>query len=368
MNNSQSYILAIETSCDETSVALVDDGNRIHANVIASQTELHAPYGGVVPELASRAHVERILPLLQEAWERSDGLTWRDLDAVAVTYGPGLAGCLLVGIECAKGLSLAWRKPLVGVNHLAGHLWSIFLRNPDGNLAAQFHRAGESISGEEFAPPYMGLIVSGGHSSLVLVRGVDDMETVGQTMDDAAGEAYDKVAKLLGLGYPGGPILDRLAREHSGEIGEPWILPRPLEGRATLDFSFSGLKSAVVRLVERQGGPEAITSSSESLRALCASFQRTVVDFLLLRARKALDRHRVQRLAITGGVACNRGLREAIARVFPEQKYVVALPPPILCTDNAAMIGAVAHGLFGADRTSGYDLDPRPSLTLSALG
>ena len=159
MNNSQSYILAIETSCDETSVALVDAGNRIHANVIASQTELHAPYGGVVPELASRAHVERILPLLQEAWERSDGLTWRDLDAVA-------------------GLSLAWRKPLVGVNHLAGHLWSIFLRNPDGSLAAQFHRSGESISGEEFAPPYMGLIVSGGHSSLVLVRGVDDMETV----------------------------------------------------------------------------------------------------------------------------------------------------------------------------------------------
>jgi N6-L-threonylcarbamoyladenine synthase len=356
-------ILGIETSCDETSVALVTGDDRIAANVIASQTEIHAPYGGVVPELASRAHVERFLPLLEEAWGQAGTPSWEDVDAVAVTHGPGLAGCLLVGIESAKGLALARGKPIVGVNHLAGHLWSVFLRDREGRALAQVFQGERELGIEEFRPPYLGLIVSGGHSSLCLVRGPLDIETVGQTLDDAAGEAYDKVAKLLGLGYPGGPVIDRLAREWSPEPGEEdWPLPRPLEGKPSLEFSFSGLKTAVVRLVEKRGGAESVAGDPRRVRGLCAAFQRRVIELLLNRAILALDRFGLDRLAVVGGVACNRGLREALRESFPGSRVVVAIPPPLLCTDNAAMIAAVGRHRFEAGRMDDLDLNAVPSL------
>ena len=379
-------ILGIESSCDETSVALTDAENRVWANVIASQTEIHAPYGGVVPELASRAHVEKILPLLEEALERAGGARWDDIAGVAVTYGPGLAGCLLVGVEFAKGIALARRKPLLGVNHVAGHLWSIFLRDREGLPLTKFFADGKENpdAAREFEPPYLGLIVSGGHTSLAEVRGPGDMETIGQTLDDAAGEAYDKVAKLLGLGYPGGPIVDRLAHEAEkmsgpldstisqaisgnmpGRSVEEWKLPRPMHSDASLDFSFSGLKTAVLRLVERKGGPEAVASDPARLRALCAAFQKTAVDFLLDRCRRALKQRGLHRLALTGGVACNQGLREAAAALTAGSGIVVAAPPPVLCTDNAAMIAALGFYRLNRGESDDFSLDPKPSLPLS---
>jgi N6-L-threonylcarbamoyladenine synthase len=316
--------------------------------------------------------VERLLPLLEEAWTQAAGNepeprvpNWDDVAAIATTYGPGLAGCLLVGIEGAKGLAYARNKPLVGVNHLVGHLWSVFLRSRDGRPLASVTRGNQTVDLEEFTAPFVGLIVSGGHSTLALARSPNEIETLGQTLDDAAGEAYDKVAKLLGLGYPGGPIVDRLAREWIPADGEEdWPLPIPLKGKASMAFSFSGLKTAVARLVEKRGGPEAITASPQRARGLCAAFQARAVGLRVSRAVQAMKQTGVGRLAVTGGVACNQGLREAIRERAAGREWLVAIPPPSLCTDNAAMIAAVGRHLFESGKTSDLDLNAQPSLSL----
>ncbi len=380
----RSLVLGIESSCDETAAAFVEGGERIVASVIASQTEIHAPYGGVVPELASRAHIERIMPLLEDARAQAGGVEWDEIEGIAVTAGPGLVGCLLVGIEAAKGLALARNKPIAAVQHLAGHLWSVFLRDAKGRRLASCFRNGAETDPEEFQTPYVGLTVSGGHTTLALVRGPLEIEALGHTLDDAAGEAYDKVAKLLSLGYPGGPVIDRLACEweeaeaqinadarasresdagaKSLTLYQEWPLPRPLAGSRALEVSFSGLKTAVARLVEDRGGPESIANDPKALRSLCAAFQRRVVEHLLDRAELALEKCELNRLAVVGGVACNRGLRRALREKFAKNGVLAALPPPILCTDNAAMVAAVGAHRLRAGLAAGLDLNPNASM------
>ncbi|MDX2177016.1 MAG: tRNA (adenosine(37)-N6)-threonylcarbamoyltransferase complex transferase subunit TsaD [Candidatus Sumerlaeia bacterium] len=326
-------ILGIETSCDETAAAVVQDGRRVLSNRVLSQIPLHEVYGGVVPEIASRAHVEAIIPMVRGAVEDA-GMALADLDAVAVTRGPGLVGCLLVGMETAKALALALGKPLICVQHIAGHLYSPYLG-----------RERDAWGAEVSAPPppfepYIGLVVSGGHSSVVLVEGPARFTVLGETLDDAVGEAYDKVAKHMGLGYPGGPLLDRLAQD-----GDPrsFAFPRSLLDRTGFDFSFSGVKTAVARAVDSMGGPQAVRADAVLLANICASFQAAAVDVLLDRAGRALRRHRLRRIAVTGGVACNRGLRAALRARLKDA--CIALPDPEFCTDNAAMIAGLAYHL-----------------------
>lgn len=341
-------IFAIESSCDETAAAVVERGQRVLSDVVASQVAIHAPHGGVVPELAARHHLENLLPVIAEA-EREAGVAVADCDAVAVTSGPGLIGCLLLGVETAKTLAHLHRRPLVAVNHLAAHLYSPVMDHPRRLL----------LGGDAFDYPCVGLLVSGGHTELALCRGPLAWEPLGQTLDDAAGEAYDKVAKLLGLGYPGGPVIDRRAAE--GDPGA-FDFPRPLLGRDDLNFSFSGLKTAVRVAVERLGGPDGIADHASRIADLCASFQAAVIDTLLTKAERALERHGLCRLAIAGGVAANRGLRAEAARRLAGVQ--IAIPPMSLCTDNAAMIGGLAwHQLQAGDR-AGLDLAPRPNWPL----
>lgn len=345
-------ILGIETSCDETSVALVRNGRDVLANDVASQVQVHARFGGVVPELASRAHLRLLVPMIDECLSAA-GLALEELDAVAVTQGPGLIGALLVGVETAKALAYASRKPLVPVHHIAAHLYAPFLRGegapyrhivldssgrPSRLPQASSHcGVGQAPSESALDYPFVGLVVSGGHTSLVHVHNPRHFELLGETVDDAAGEAFDKVAKLLNLGYPGGPRIDALA-----ERGDPqrFALPRPMLNSGDFDFSFSGLKTAVAKLVREQG-PESLREDSQLVADLCASFQEAVIEVLLRKAAGALERTGVSRLAIVGGVACNRGLRAAAARYLPPSVTVV-FPPPVLCTDNAAMIAGLA--------------------------
>ncbi len=312
-------VLAIESSCDETAAAVVE-GRRVHSSVVRSQIEVHGRFGGVVPELASRHHLGAVVPVVDEALTRA-GLSWDRLDALAVTEGPGLVGALLVGVQMARGLATARGLPLHGVHHMEGHLMSAFL-------------------GDETRParplcPHLALLVSGGHTELVDVEDLGRYEILGATRDDAAGEAYDKVAKLLGLGYPGGPVIDRLALEGDRTAV---ALPRAMADRPTLDFSFSGLKTAVRVHVDRHGMPD----SREALVDLCASFQAAVVDVLVLKARRALKQTGRDRLHIVGGVAANRGLREAAAAAAQEHGFTFEAVPLQYCGDNAAMIGAAA--------------------------
>lgn len=343
-------ILGVESSCDETAFAVVENGRRVLSNAIASQVEMHARYGGVVPEIASRAHLEAALPLLDRALEEA-GVTMREIDGVAVTQGPGLAGCLLIGLEFAKGIAFRHGKPLVAVHHIAGHLYSVF-------LGRERDAWGAPVSvpvGTEFEP-YLALVVSGGHSSLVHVRGVSEFEVLGETMDDAVGEAYDKVAKLMGLGYPGGPVLDRLAQS-----GNPkrFALPRPVMRGEHFDFSFSGLKTAVARIVEST--PE--SEQDDGFRAnLAASFQAACVDVLLTKLERAVAQTGAPRVAFTGGVACNRGLREEAARRL--KGTPMAFPEPEYCTDNAAMIAGLGFHLLEKRGASAFDLNAAPSLAL----
>lgn len=322
--------LAIESSCDETACAIVREDGAALSNAISSQIDLHALYGGVVPELASRAHIRNILPVIDQALTEA-GASLDQVDAIAVTRGPGLVGSLLAGFETAKTLGFAHGKPVLAVHHVAAHVHSPFVSGPAAG--------GEGFLPEGFAYPYLALAVSGGHSSLILAEAPERMRTTGRTRDDAAGEAYDKVARLLGLPYPGGPIVDRLAAQ-----GDPkaFKFTRPRFKQGEFDFSFSGIKAAVARLVETEG-PEAFAEGSQQLADLCASFQGTVVDILLDTASRALKRWHLKRLAIVGGVACNRGLRAAAAERM--RGIDVVFPPPKLCTDNAAMIGALAAAL-----------------------
>jgi N6-L-threonylcarbamoyladenine synthase len=339
-------ILGIETSCDETAVAVVRDGTQIESNVIASQTDLHARYGGVMPEQASRAHLRAILPALEEALAQASA-DWDDLDAIAVTHGPGLAGALLVGVNVAKGLAFGRRKPLLGINHLEGHVYANWLEG----------------TGAEPPFPLVALIVSGGHSDLVLADGHSQYRRLGRTRDDAAGEAFDKVARMLGLGFPGGPLIEREAL-----AGDPKRFPFP---RAWLepdswDFSFSGLKTAVLHQI-RDLGVDPDRASPEERRQrlpladLAASFQAAVVDVLATKAARAAQTFGAARLALGGGVAANRTLLHAVEQRAP---MPVICPPPRLCTDNAAMIAAAGYFRFRAGERADLSLDVAPGLPI----
>ena len=327
-------ILGIETSCDETALAVVADGRRILSSVVSSQVELHAEYGGVVPELASRRHVEAIIPVLDESLE---GASCRlaEVDAVAVTYGPGLAGALLVGVNFAKALAYALSRPLIAVNHLEGHIY-----------AAWLEREGEPRF------PVLALIVSGGHSDVVLMEGHGRYRRLGETVDDAAGEAFDKVARLLGLGFPGGPAIDRLASTTAAETS--LRLPRARLKRP-YDFSFSGLKTKVQRIVRgEEGAPPAPAE-------LAAAFQESVVDSLVTKAVQAARDNGANEVILSGGVAANSLLRASLV----ERSHVpVVVPPPALCTDNGAMIAAAGWRLLQAGETAGLELDVEPGLRI----
>ena len=347
-------VLGIESSCDETAAAVVEDGRRVLSNAIASQTPLHQLHGGVVPEIASRAHLEAIIPIVEQALADAR-VSMDDIGAIAATRGPGLIGCLLVGVEFAKGLAATRGLPLVAVQHVAGHLYSPF-------IGRERDAWGTDVTQHADFEPYIGLAISGGHSSIVIAEAPNKLRVLGETLDDAVGEAYDKIAKLIGLGYPGGPIVDREAA-----LGNPaaFDLPRPMIHRAGYDFSFSGLKTAFAREVERQGGADAVKGNTAMIADLCASFQAAAIDVLVERAKKALRDHRLRRLAVVGGVACNRGLRAALAERLP--RIQIALPHPEFCTDNAAMIAGAAWPLLQSGALSGPRLAATPSLDLAAM-
>ncbi|HNY27638.1 MAG TPA: tRNA (adenosine(37)-N6)-threonylcarbamoyltransferase complex transferase subunit TsaD [Candidatus Sumerlaeota bacterium] len=386
-------ILSIETSCDETAAAILEDGRQVLASVVASQTPVHKAYQGVVPEIASRCHIEYMLPVVAEALRvagcEPDG---SDLDAVAVTRGPGLVGSLLVGVETAKTLAWRWRKPLIAVHHTVGHLMSVFCELPEGRSRflevppddsepastewgeqdreaqhgrteqAPVARGNRSAAPAVFDFPFLGLAISGGHSSLVRVEGPTEMRLLGSTLDDAPGEAYDKVAKVLGLGYPGGPEVDRRAA-----LGNPeaFDLPRPILHAHGYDFSFSGLKTAVVREIEERGGLRSFHEDENLLNDLCASFQAAVIDVLLRKSLRALRDEKLHRLAVVGGVACNRGLRKEAARRLKGTHLL--FPAPALCTDNAAMIGAAAVHIEPLSRDAALRLDARAGWELGQV-
>jgi N6-L-threonylcarbamoyladenine synthase len=315
-------VLGIESSCDETAASVVRSDGLVLSDVVASQIALHAPYGGVVPELAARAHMENILPVVERALEPVPG-GLKGLNGIAVTNGPGLVGALLVGVQVGKSLALAQSLPIVGVNHLIGHLLAVFLRRPP--------KDGAAAEPELPQYPFIALLVSGGHTALYEVRSAFDIEQLGQTRDDAAGEAFDKVAKLLGLGYPGGPRVDKLAA-----IGRPerFPLPKPMAHRKNLEFSFSGLKTAVAQRVAALEKP----ISDEMAQDVCASFQKNAITALVERSLQACAERNVPRLVITGGVAANRGLRALALEAAAKVGVAVYVPPFASCTDNAAMI------------------------------
>jgi N6-L-threonylcarbamoyladenine synthase len=337
-------VLGIETSCDETAAAVVEDGRRILSNVVSSQVAVHSPYGGVVPELASRHHIENIAPVVSSAVAQS-GLRFEDLDAVAVTYGPGLVGSLLVGVQVAKGIALVHGKPLIPVHHIAGHIEAPFLSHGDLPL------------------PALALVVSGGHTSLFLVPAPGQYRLIGRTRDDAAGEAYDKVAKLLGLGYPGGPVIDRLAKGADGTAVD-FTIARMKDGSA--DFSFSGIKTAVLYHLQREkvAPVEDVTDVPPRVRDIVASFQRAVVASLVARLRAAAEEHRPASLLLTGGVAANSLLRAEAARAAERMGLPLFVPPIALSTDNAAMIAAAGDVNYRKGLRAGMDLNAEPHLSL----
>lgn len=341
------YTLGIESSCDETAAAVIEDGRVIKANVIASQIRTHAPYGGVVPELASREHLEAIAPVVETALAEA-GVTLAEIDGIAVTQGPGLIGSLLVGLSYAKSLAYAANKPLVGVNHIEGHIYSVVFDNPP------------------VAYPALALVVSGGHTTLFFIPREGEYAALGRTRDDAAGEAYDKVAKLLGLGYPGGPVIDRLAKTGDAQAAE-LVFTLPRMDSPNLDFSFSGLKTAVLRYV-KEHDIRPVAAGSEASREvvnLVASFQDKVVRSLLARLRKAAERHRPQTILLAGGVACNSALR---ARILEEDFGApVYYPSPILTTDNAAMIAAAGYPKLARGEDHGLNISANASMRLENL-
>jgi tRNA N6-adenosine threonylcarbamoyltransferase len=331
-------VLGLESSCDETAAAIVEDGRTVRSDVVASQHEVHARYGGVVPELASRAHILNVVPVVQAALERA-GIGLADVDGIAVTHAPGLIGALLVGLQTAKAMAWVTGKPLVGVHHLEGHLSAVYLEPEPPPM------------------PHLALIVSGGHTSLVRVNGHADVVELGATRDDAAGEAFDKGAKLLGLGYPGGAVIDRLARG-----GDPRAVafPRAMTaGEHGADFSFSGLKTALLHHVRGRGVPE-----GQALADLCASYQAAIVEVLVRKARRAARREGLADVQICGGVAANSGLRAAMVAAGAEDGFRVYVPAPARCTDNAAMIAAAGYHRLVRGERHGLDLDAVPSAPL----
>jgi N6-L-threonylcarbamoyladenine synthase len=332
-------ILGVETSCDESAAAVVEDGRKILSNVIASQVKVHARYGGVVPEVASRRHLESLLPVMEEALNEA-GCGWQDVEAIAVTVGPGLSGSLLVGLNTAKAISYARDLPLVGVSHLEAHIYANWLE-------------AEGLKQPPPRFPLLALIVSGGHSDLLVMEGHGRYRLLGRTRDDAAGEAFDKVARLLGLGYPGGPAIEKAATGVAIDKRIAERLPRAVL-RGTYDFSFSGLKTAALRLTREYG--------EEAPRAeIAAAFQRAVVEALLSKALRAARDGRVTEIVVSGGVAANLMLRETLTRRSP---VPVRLPPPIFCTDNAAMVAACGYFRFSRGERAGLDQDVLTGLGL----
>ena len=331
-------ILAIESSCDETAAAVVKNGRDVLSNIIYSQIELHKLYGGVVPEIASRKHIEKINPVITAALDEAN-VTLEDIDAIAVTYGPGLVGALLVGVAEAKAISYAANKPLVPVHHIEGHISANYIENKD------------------LEPPFLCMVVSGGHTHLVLVKDYGQYEIVGRTHDDAAGEAFDKVARAIGLGYPGGPKIDKISKEGNPHAYE---FPRTKITNSIYDFSFSGLKSAVLNQLNlsKMKGEEINPAD------VAASFQKSVVDTLVSRSMIALEETGMKKFAIAGGVASNTAIRAAFKEECKKRGVEFYHPSPILCTDNAVMIGSAAYYEYKNGITHGWDLNAIPNLKL----
>ena len=336
----QTLVLALETSCDETSASVVAGGRKILANIVSSQISLHQKFGGVVPEIASRKHIENVIPVIDQALKEA-GVGLDDLGAIGVTYGPGLVGALLVGVATAKALSFASGKPLIGVNHLEGHIFANFLAH------------------EKLEPPFVSLVVSGGHTSLIFLENYNKLELLGQTRDDAAGEAFDKIARVMGLPYPGGPEIQRLAKD-----GDPAAIafPRALIGRDNYEFSFSGLKSAVLNYLNAAGQRGEQISHED----VAASFQAAVVDSLVDKTMRALERCGQTKLVLAGGVAANAALREKLGSACQSAGVELFYPPLDLCTDNAAMIASRAFYQLQSGLFADLSLNAIPSLKLGA--
>ncbi len=325
-------ILGIETSCDETAAAVVEDGADILSNIVSSQVDIHRRYGGIVPEVASRQHLVTALPVVENAMAEAKA-TWQDIAAIAVTIGPGLAGSLLVGVNLAKAVALAHGLPLIGINHMEGHIYANW------------------ISGYKPVFPCLCLIVSGGHSDMVLMRGHGKFEKLGRTRDDAAGEAFDKAARILDLGYPGGPAIEEVAKDSEASFSLPraWL-------KGSDDFSFSGLKTALLHLVRDND-----FSDSSKAAEVAASFQQAVIDVLATKTIQTAERLGVEQILLSGGVAANRALRDFFNC---NSSVPVLVPPPSLCTDNAAMIAACGYYHYRSGKIDGYDIDVIPSLSI----
>lgn len=339
MKDKKILILSIESSCDETAAAVIEDGRTVLSNIISSQIEIHKQFGGVVPEVASRKHIENITDVVSQALQEAD-VTKDHIDAIAVTYGPGLVGALLVGINYAKGLSYAWNKPLIGVNHIEGHICANYIEN------------------KELEPPFICMVASGGHTHLVYVKNYGEYEIMGKTRDDAAGEAFDKIARAIGLGYPGGPLIDNIAKKGNKEAIK---FPRVVIDDHTLDFSFSGLKSAVLNYLhnsEQKNQPIVVED-------VAASFQEAVVDVLVLKTIKAAELKNCEIIALAGGVASNSRLRQLLQEECLKHNYKFTRPSPIFCTDNGAMIGCAAYYKYLKNQFSNSSLNAMPNLELA---
>jgi len=339
MKDKNVLILAIESSCDETAASIVENGRNVLSNIISTQIEIHKQFGGVVPEVASRKHIENINDVVVEALEKAN-VTHEDIDAIAVTYGPGLVGALLVGINFAKGLSYAWQKPLIGVNHIEGHICANYIEN------------------KELDPPFICLVASGGHTHLVYVKNYGEYEIMGKTRDDAAGEAFDKIARAIGLGYPGGPLIDKVAKEGNKKAIK---FPRVIIDENSLDFSFSGLKSAVLNYLHNSDQK----NEKIIVEDVAASFQEAVVDVLVSKTMKAAQVKNCNIIALAGGVASNSRLREVMQEECLKHNYKFTKPSPIFCTDNGAMIGSAAYYKYLKNQFSNASLNAMPNLELA---
>ena len=338
MEKEDIYILAVESSCDETAASVVRNGREVLSNIIYSQIDLHTLYGGVVPEIASRKHIEKVNQVIEKALSDA-GITLEEVTAVAVTYGPGLVGALLVGVSAAKAIAFAADKPLFGVHHIEGHISANFIEN------------------KELEPPFICLVVSGGHSHLVVVKDYGEYEIIGRTRDDAAGEAFDKVARAIGLGYPGGPKIDKVSKEGNPDA---IVFPRAKVDGSTYDFSFSGLKSAVLNYLNSCEMKGIEVNQAD----VAASFQKAVIDVLVGHSMEAVSQYQLNKFAIAGGVASNTSLRAAFEKACREKGLEFYHPSPVYCTDNAAMIGVAGYYEYCKGTRHGWDLNAVPNLKL----